>query len=191
MRPSAIASLARSNSIKPMSRSRGSSISVVVRRQPPLHADCVPWAFDTSQLHGLALTEWHCRTADPIDPARVFGPHRCLGRGTSAPDSEILRRLLQRRQNASVIEQRRALSPGSAIQRHNFTRHPGRASSPITFGFEFSVHTGGILPSSPGRPFAMTYDKAGPLADFATGPALSAPRHRRSRRHPTRARTAR
>ena len=30
-----------------------------------------------------------------------------------------------------------------------------------------------------------------PLADFATGPALSALRHRRSRRHPTMARTAR
>ena len=42
-----------------------------------------------------------------------------------------------------------------------------------------------------GAPFAMTYDKADPLADIATGPALSAPRHRRSRRHPTMARTAR
>ena len=40
-------------------------------------------------------------------------------------------------------------------------------------------------------PLSMTYDKAGPLADFATGPALSALRHRRSRRHPTMARTAR
>ena len=32
---------------------------------------------------------------------------------------------------------------------------------------------------------------ARPLADFATGPALSALRHRRSRCHPTMARTAR
>ena len=31
-----------------------------------------------------------CRTADWIDPARVFGPHHCLGRGTSAPDSNFL-----------------------------------------------------------------------------------------------------
>jgi hypothetical protein len=31
-----------------------------------------------------------CRTADQIDPARVFGPHHCLGRATSASDSEKL-----------------------------------------------------------------------------------------------------
>ena len=35
-----------------------------------------------------------CRTADRIDPARVFGPHHCLGRGTSASDSEKLCGLL-------------------------------------------------------------------------------------------------
>ncbi len=44
---------------------------------------------------GLALAEWLCRTADRIDPARVFGPHHCLGRGTSAPESNFLCRLLQ------------------------------------------------------------------------------------------------
>jgi hypothetical protein len=33
------------------------------------------------------LAEWLCRTADRIDPARVFGPHHCLRRGASAPDS--------------------------------------------------------------------------------------------------------
>jgi hypothetical protein len=38
-----------------------------------------------------------CRTADRNDPARVFGPHHCLGRGTSAPDSNFLYRLLQLR----------------------------------------------------------------------------------------------
>jgi len=43
----------------------------------------------------FALAEWLCRTADRIDPARVFGPHHCLGRGTSAPDSEKLCGLLQ------------------------------------------------------------------------------------------------
>jgi hypothetical protein len=40
-------------------------------------------------------------------------------------------------------------------------------------------------------PPPMTYDKADPLADFATGPALLALRRRRSGRHPTMARTAR
>src|SRR5882724_4587692 len=44
---------------------------------------------------GLTLAEWLCRTADRIDPARVFGPHHRLGRGTSAPDSNFLCRLLQ------------------------------------------------------------------------------------------------
>src|SRR5258705_13802198 len=44
---------------------------------------------------GLALAEQLCRTADRIDPARVFGPHHCPGRGTSASDSEKLCGLLQ------------------------------------------------------------------------------------------------
>src|SRR4030088_2918961 len=48
---------------------------------------------------GLALAEWLCRTADRIDPARVFGPQHCLGRGTSAPHSNFLCGLLQLRQN--------------------------------------------------------------------------------------------
>jgi hypothetical protein len=42
----------------------------------------------------LALAERLCRTADRIDQARVLGPHHCLQRGTSAPDSKIIRRLL-------------------------------------------------------------------------------------------------
>jgi hypothetical protein len=78
------------------------------------------------------LAEQLCRTADRIDPARVFGPHHCLGRGTSASDSEKLCGLLSRRENASVIEQGCAcLSPGSAIRRHKFARHTGRTSSSI------------------------------------------------------------
>jgi hypothetical protein len=34
------------------------------------------------------LAEWLCRTVDRIDPARVFGLHHCLGRGTSALESK-------------------------------------------------------------------------------------------------------
>src|SRR6202521_2407079 len=80
----------------------------------------------------FTLAEWLCRTADRIDPARVFGPHHCLGQGTSASDSEKLCGLLQRRENASGIEQGCAcLSPGSAIRRHKFARHTGRTSSSI------------------------------------------------------------
>jgi hypothetical protein len=87
---------------------------------------------------GLTLTERLCRTADRIDPARVFGPHHCLGRGTSAPGSEILRSLLQRRQNASVSKQGCAgLSAGSAIRCHKFTRPFGRTSSPLRSGLSF------------------------------------------------------
>jgi len=51
----------------------------------------------------LALAERLCRTANRIDPARVCGPHHCLGRGASASGPKILRRLLQLRQNASII----------------------------------------------------------------------------------------
>jgi hypothetical protein len=29
----------------------------------------------------FTLAKWLCRTADRIDPAQVFGPHHCLGRG--------------------------------------------------------------------------------------------------------------
>src|SRR5258708_19991358 len=87
---------------------------------------------------GLALAEQLCRTADRIDPARVFGPHHCPGRGTSASDSEKLCGLLQRRENASVIEQRCAcLSPGSAIRRHKFERHTGGTSSSIRSDLDF------------------------------------------------------
>src|SRR6202049_3359200 len=48
---------------------------------------------------------WLCRTADRIDPARMCGPHHRLGRDAFASGPEILRRLLQLRQNASILEQ--------------------------------------------------------------------------------------
>src|ERR1700692_1066973 len=50
---------------------------------------------DKANCTGLALAEQLCRTADRIDPARVFGPHHCLGRGTSALDFKKLCGLLQ------------------------------------------------------------------------------------------------
>src|ERR1700716_401827 len=47
--------------------------------------------------------------------------------------------LLQRRENASVIEQGCAcLSPGSAIRRHKFARHTGRTSSSIRSDLDFA-----------------------------------------------------
>ncbi len=87
---------------------------------------------------GLTLAEWICRTADRIDPARVFGPHHCLGRGTSAPVSNFLCRLLQLRQNASVVAQGCAdLSSDSTDRNHSFTPDPRRASPSLRSGLSF------------------------------------------------------
>src|SRR3979490_2107593 len=58
-------------------------------------ADCAPWHPGQAHRTSLALAEWLCRTADRIDPARVCGPHHCLGRDAFASGPEILRRLLQ------------------------------------------------------------------------------------------------
>ena len=59
----------------------------------------------------------------------MCGPHHCLGRGASTPNSEILRSLLQWRQNASLSKQRCAgFSAGSAIRFHKFVRHLGWTS---------------------------------------------------------------
>jgi len=80
----------------------------------------------------LAVAEWHCRAVDRIDPARVLRPHHCLRRGASAPDSEIIRRLLQLRQKLIDLCTRmrrflvRFIGPGSFV--HNpssagFTHH--------------------------------------------------------------------
>ena len=69
---------------------------------------------------------------------RVFGPRHCFGRGTSAPNSEILRSLLQWRQNTSVSKQRYAgVSAGSAIRSHQFARHLGRTSPSLRAGLIF------------------------------------------------------
>src|ERR1700694_226627 len=62
----------------------------------------------------------------------MCGPHHCLGRDAFASGPEILRRLLQLRQNTSILEQGcAAFSPGSANRCDQFTRHPGRTSPPL------------------------------------------------------------
>jgi hypothetical protein len=89
---------------------------------------------------GLTLAERLCRTVDRIDPARVCGPHHCLGRGASASGSEILWRLLQQGQNTPIIEQRCAgLSPNSANRKHQITRHHWRTSSSLRPGLGFRL----------------------------------------------------
>src|ERR1700720_1920652 len=75
----------------------------------------------------------------------MCGPHHCPGRDAFASGPEILRRLLQPFQNASVFEQGcTGLSLGTAHRCHSFRRHPGRTSSPLWSGLGFSVHTPGF-----------------------------------------------
>jgi hypothetical protein len=105
---------------------------------PLSHADFAPWASEIANCASLTLAEWLCRTVDRIDPARVLGPCRCFGRGTSAPDSKIIRRLLQLRQNASVIAQGCAdFSSDSSDRIHSFTPDPRRASPSLRPSLSF------------------------------------------------------
>jgi hypothetical protein len=87
---------------------------------------------------GFALAERLCRTADRVDPARVYGSSYRLERGTSAPDSAILCSLLQRHQNAPVTEQGFAGLPlSSADWKHEITPDPWCTSSPFRPGIGF------------------------------------------------------
>jgi hypothetical protein len=94
-------------------------------------------------------SEWLCRAADRIDPARVFGPHHCLGRGASAPGSYFLCRLLQLRQNASVVAQGCAdVSSDSTDRNHSFTPDPRRTSPSLRPGLSFRyTHPAILYPS--------------------------------------------
>jgi hypothetical protein len=122
----------------------------------------------------LALAEWLCRTADRIDPTRVLGPRHCLGRGTFAQNSQILRRLLQQRQNASVFAQGRAGFPGcSAIRCDQFTRHPGRTSSPIRPCLSFSVHTGFVRRRDSNHRYAVLFAESVPVPKLVRKPATT------------------
>src|ERR1700692_3054567 len=68
----------------------------------------------------------------------MCGPHHCLGRGAFALGPEILRRLLQLRENASIPEQGCAgHSPNSANRKHQITRHPWRTSPPLRPSLSF------------------------------------------------------
>jgi hypothetical protein len=68
----------------------------------------------------------------------VLGSHHYLQRGTPAPDSKIIRRLLQLRQNASVFAQGCADFPSDSSDRnHSFTPDPRRASPSLRPGLSF------------------------------------------------------
>src|SRR5271169_6255754 len=84
------------------------------------------------------MAEWLCRAVDRINPARVLGPRYCFGRGTPAPDSKIILRLLQLRQNPSVFAQGCAdFPPDSSDRNHSFTPDPRRASPSLRPGLSF------------------------------------------------------
>src|SRR6266850_4966797 len=137
----------------------GSRPDLWQRRHAPIARHGHPGqAYRTS----LALAERLCRTADRIDPARVLGPRHCPGRGSFAPNSEILRRLLQQRQNASVFAQGRAgFSLGSVNRCDQFTRHPGRTSPPLrprlSFRYTQAISGGATVLAHPTRFERVTY----------------------------------
>src|SRR5216683_4196550 len=87
----------------------------------------------------------------------MCGPHHCLGRGASAPDSAIVRTLLQQHQDAPVIGQRcTSLSSNSANRKHQITRHPWRTSPPLrpSLSFRYTHGFSGTtnLSATPRRP---------------------------------------
>src|SRR5215471_10209203 len=89
---------------------------------------------------GFTLAEWLCRTADRVDPSRVLGSYRRFRRGPSAPNSAIIRALLQRHQDPSIMRRflARFSGPGASNRSKSWAD-----SITTTSGFEFSVHTAG------------------------------------------------
>jgi hypothetical protein len=84
------------------------------------------------------LVEWLCRAADRIDPPRVLGSYRRFRRGPSAPNSAIIRALLQRHQDPSITGQGCAgFSPGPADREHHIVPDPRRTPSPLRPGLNF------------------------------------------------------
>src|ERR1700736_6763536 len=68
----------------------------------------------------------------------MCGPHHCLGRGPSAPESNFLCCLLQLRQNASVVAQGCAdFSSDSTDRNHSFMPHPRWPSPSLRPGLSF------------------------------------------------------
>src|SRR5882757_4751686 len=73
----------------------------------------------------------------------MCGSHHCLGRGAFASGPEILRRLLQLRQNTSILEQGCAgHPPNSANRKHQITRRPWRTSPQLRPSLSFRYTQG-------------------------------------------------
>jgi hypothetical protein len=100
----------------------------------------------------------------------MCGPHHCLGRDTFASGPEILRRLLQWRQNASIIGQGCAgHSPNSAKRKHQITRHPWRTSPSLRPCLSFRYTQ--LL----GRMARMGRSSCSPIAGFSVFRMAAAP----------------
>src|SRR6478736_3871030 len=93
----------------PRSRSRLSDLRPRLRlwldRKAPRLRDGHPGQTDRAPL---TMAERFRRAPDWVHPSRMPGPDHCLRRGASAPDSALLRELLQQSSDAPVTQQRRA-----------------------------------------------------------------------------------
>src|SRR3954451_319382 len=89
----------------------------------------------------LAVAERFCRTIDWVHSPRVPGPHDRPRRGSPAPVAALLRKLLQRNQNASRASERRADPPPNRADWYpEITSDSRRTSSPIRPNVVFGTH---------------------------------------------------
>ena len=96
----------------------------------------------------LTMAERFGRAPDWVHPSRMPGPDHCLRRGASAPDSALLRELLQQSSDAPVTQQRRAgASSDSAPWRPKVISCSRWTTSPIRPNLVFGTDR----PSSPKR----------------------------------------
>ena len=100
-------------------------------------------AMGARQTHctSLAVAERFCRTIDWVHSPRVPGPHDRPRRGSPAPVADLLRKLLQRNQNASRASERRADPPPNRADWYpGITSDSRRTSSPIRPNVVFGTH---------------------------------------------------
>src|SRR3954454_2558483 len=89
----------------------------------------------------LAVAERFCRTIDWVHSPRVPGPHDRPRRGSPAPVSDLLRKLLKRNQNASRASERRAEPPPNRADWYpEITSGSRRTPSPIRPNVVFGTH---------------------------------------------------
>src|SRR3974390_2008936 len=118
----------------------------------------------TRQTHrpSIAGAERFCRTVDRINPARVRGSYRRLGRGAFARDLASLCPLLQQHQNAPVIAQRCAgLSFYSTDREHHVTSDPRWASSLLRSDLGFRYTQGNLDAETGSNPTASSAKQSG------------------------------